>query len=69
MCKYPEFLKMVAATGFHGPVSLHMEYEIPGVSNNQGIALSRETDDQVMVAAQRDLETLKSLFRTAYAGA
>ncbi len=69
MCKYPELLKMVAATGFHGPVSLHMEYEIPGVSNNQGIALSRETDDQVMVAAHRDLETLKSLLRTAYAGA
>jgi L-ribulose-5-phosphate 3-epimerase len=68
MCKYPELLKMVAATGFHGPVSLHMEYEIAGVSNNQGIALSRETDDQVMVAAQRDLETLKSLLRTAYAG-
>jgi len=45
-----------------------MEYEIAGVSNNQGIALSRETDDQLMVAAQRDLETLKSLLRTAYAG-
>ncbi len=69
MCKYPEFLKTVAATDFHGPVSLHMEYEVPGVSNNQGIALSRGTDDQVMVAAQRDLETLKSLLRTAYAGA
>ena len=68
MCKYPELLKMVAATGFHGPVSLHMEYEIPGVSDNQGIALSRGTDDQVMIAAQRDLETLKSLLRTAYAG-
>jgi L-ribulose-5-phosphate 3-epimerase len=69
MCKYAELLKMVAATDFHGPVSLHMEYEIPRVSNNQGIALSRETDDQVMVAAQRDLETLKALLRTAYAGA
>jgi L-ribulose-5-phosphate 3-epimerase len=68
MCKYHELLKMVAATGFHGPVSLHMEYEIPGVSDNQGIALSRETDDRVMAAAQRDLETLKSLLRTAYGG-
>jgi L-ribulose-5-phosphate 3-epimerase len=68
MCKYLELLKMVAATGFHGPVSLHMEYEIAGASDNQGIALSRETDDRVMIAAQRDLETLKSLLRTAYAG-
>ena len=26
---------MVAQGGFHGPISLHLEYEIPGVSDDQ----------------------------------
>ena len=40
MCRYKEFLKMVALGGFHGPISLHLEYETPGVSTREGIALS-----------------------------
>jgi sugar phosphate isomerase/epimerase len=69
MCKHTELLRMAADGGFHGPISLHLEYQIPGVSDEQGIALSRENDAEVMAAAQRDLETLKSLLRTAYEGA
>ena len=69
MCKYQEFLKMAAEGGFHGPISLHIEYQIPGVSDDQGIALSRENDDAVMAAAERDLATLKPWLRTAYEGA
>lgn len=69
MCHYKEFLRIAAEGGFHGPVSLHVEYQIPGVSDNQGIALSREHDDTVMAAAHRDLETLKPLLREAYEGA
>jgi L-ribulose-5-phosphate 3-epimerase len=69
MCKYKEFLRMAARGGFHGPITLHIEYEIPGVSDNQGIALARDKDEAVMAAAQRDLETLKPLLREAYEGA
>lgn len=67
MCNYPVLFRMAAAAGFHGPISLHMEYEIPGVSNDQGIALSRNTDDALMAAAQHNLETLKAFVHDAYA--
>jgi hypothetical protein len=69
MCHYQEFLRMAANGGFHGPISLHLEYQIPGASDEQGIAVSREKDGEVMAAAQRDLGTLKSLVREAYDGA
>jgi L-ribulose-5-phosphate 3-epimerase len=69
MCHYREFLRMVAEAGFHGPVSLHVEYEIPDVSNTEGIALSRAKDDNVIAAAKRDLDYLKSLLREAYGAA
>ena len=66
MCRYKEFLKMVALGGFHGPVSLHLEYETPGVSTREGIALTRAKADDVMIAAKRDLDYLKSLLAEAY---
>jgi sugar phosphate isomerase/epimerase len=69
MCHYKEFLKMASEGGFQGPISLHVEYEIPGVSNRQGIALSRAKDDDVMAAAKRDLDYLKSLLRETYTAA
>lgn len=69
MCHYREFLRMAAQGWFQGPISLHLEYQIPGVSDDQGIALSREKDGEVMAAAKRDLDTLKSLVREAYEGA
>ena len=69
MCNFKVLLRMAAEAGFHGPISLHMEYEIPGVSNEQGIALSRATDDALMAAAQRNLDTLKTLLHQAYEAA
>jgi len=69
MCHYKEFLRVAAQGRFHGPISLHLEYQIPGVSDDQGIALSREKDGEVMATAERDLDTLKSLVREAYEGA
>jgi L-ribulose-5-phosphate 3-epimerase len=66
MCHYKEFLEMVALGGFHGPISLHLEYEIPGVSSREGIALSKAKADDVMIAAKRDLDYLKSLLSEAY---
>jgi sugar phosphate isomerase/epimerase len=69
MCHYKEYLKIVAASSFHGPISLHLEYQIPGVSDDQGIALAKENCPTVMAAAQRDLATLKPWLREAYEGA
>ena len=60
---------MCALWGFQGPISLHLEYELPGVSGRDGIALSRAKTDDVMIAAKRDLDNLKSLLRGAYEGA
>jgi L-ribulose-5-phosphate 3-epimerase len=69
MCNYKKFLPMLAAANFHGPISLHMEYEVPGASEPGGIALSREKCDDVMAAAKQNLDTLKSLVHAAYEGA
>jgi sugar phosphate isomerase/epimerase len=69
MCHYKDFLKTVAQAGFHGPISLHLEYQTPGVSDDQGIALSRDKVDAVMALAKENLDTLKALLREAYAGA
>ena len=63
-----DFLKMAAQAGFHGPISLHLEFQTPGVSDGQGIALSRDTVDKVMALAKEDLTSLKALLRAAYQG-
>ncbi len=68
MCHYKEFLRMAAQGGFHGPISLHLEYQTPGVTDNEGRALSREKDDEVMASAKGDLDHLKSLVHEAYGG-
>jgi sugar phosphate isomerase/epimerase len=69
MCRFKIFLKMAAEGQFHGPISLHMEYQVPSVSDNQGIALARDKADKVMAAAKQNLDSLKSLVREAYEGA
>ncbi len=68
-CHYQEYLKMLAAADYHGPISLHIEYEIPGVMDDQGIALSRDKCDETMSAAKQNLNTLKALMHEAYEGA
>jgi L-ribulose-5-phosphate 3-epimerase len=68
MCRYKEFLRMVTQAGFHGPISLHVEYSTPGVSNEQGIALSRDKVDAVMTVAKENLDSLKALLHEAYQG-
>jgi len=49
-----------------GPITIHEEYSIPGVSDDQGIALSKDKAPAVMAAAKTDLDYLKSLIREAY---
>jgi sugar phosphate isomerase/epimerase len=63
---WKEFLHTLAQVGFHGPVSLHQEYTIPGVTDDEGVALSRDKVPQVMSALKRNLDYLKSVFREAY---
>ncbi len=59
MVPWKAYFKLLTQAGFHGPVSLHLEYEIPGSS-----AASKE--ENTLVAAQRDLEFLKRGLGEAY---
>ena len=68
-CPYQEYLKMLAAAGYHGPLSLHVEYALPGVMDDQGVALSRDQCEATMAAAKHDLDILKAMLRAAYEGA
>jgi sugar phosphate isomerase/epimerase len=61
-----EFLQALAKSDFHGPISLHEEYEIPGVADEQGRSLSRQAIPQVMAAAKQNLDYFRSLLREAY---
>ncbi|MES2221391.1 MAG: sugar phosphate isomerase/epimerase family protein [Acidobacteriota bacterium] len=61
-----QFLQLLAQSNFHGPISLQDEYSIPGVADNQGIAVSRAAAPQVMAAAKANVDYLKSLLREAY---
>jgi sugar phosphate isomerase/epimerase len=66
MVPWRGFLDILARSNFHGPISLQQEYSIPGVADNQGIAVSRATTPQVMAAAKESLDALKSLIRESY---
>jgi sugar phosphate isomerase/epimerase len=61
-----EFLEILAQSNFHGPISLQQEFVISGVTDDQGIALSRAAVPQVMASAKTNLDYLKSLLRDAY---
>lgn len=59
MVDWKYYLHAVARAGFQGPISLHLEYEIPG-------ATPAAREDNTLKAAQRDLEFLKARVREAY---
>ncbi len=61
-----QFLHILAQSNFHGPISLQQEFMIPGVTDDQGIAVSRAAVPQVMDSAKTNLDYLKSLLRDAY---
>lgn len=69
MSRWSEFLEILAQSDFHGPITVHEEHQIPGVSDEQGIALSRSNVPAVMASAKRDLDYLKSLLSQAYRAA
>jgi L-ribulose-5-phosphate 3-epimerase len=66
MSHWKAFLQTLAQSNFHGPITLHEEYTIPGVADQQGVALSRAKVPEVMAAAKENLDYLKSLLREAY---
>ena len=59
MVDWKYFFKTLAQAGFHGPVSLHLEYDIPGRT-----ASARK--ENTLAAAQRDRDFLKARIREAY---
>lgn len=62
MVDWKAYFKTLRQANFHGPVSLHLEYEIPG-------ATKAAQEESTLAAAQRDFEFLKTRLREAYAGA
>jgi L-ribulose-5-phosphate 3-epimerase len=59
MVKWKAYFAMLAKAGFHGPVSLHLEYEIPGATPE---ALEANT----IAAAAKDLAFVKAGLAEAY---
>jgi sugar phosphate isomerase/epimerase len=62
MVDWKAFFATLAGVGFQGPVSLHLEYEIPG-------ATPAAQQENTLAAAARDLAFLKSGLAAAYGGA
>ncbi len=59
MVDWKYFFNALAQAGFQGPISLHLEYEIPGAN-------TATKEDNTLGAARRDLEFLKARVREAY---
>ena len=60
MVDWKYYLRALARAGFQGPISLHLEYPIPGAT-----AAARE--ENTLSAARRDLGFLKAWLREVYA--
>jgi sugar phosphate isomerase/epimerase len=60
MVDWKTFYAAVSRSGFRGPVSLHLEYEIPG-------ATAAAKQEATLAAAGRDLAVLKAGLAEAYA--
>jgi sugar phosphate isomerase/epimerase len=62
MVNWKQFFARLAKTGFHGPGSLHLEYEIAG-------ATPAAQQENTLAAAARDLAFVKARLADAYSGA
>jgi sugar phosphate isomerase/epimerase len=62
MVDWKRFFAMLAKTRFHGPASLHLEYEIAG-------ATPAAQEESTLAAAARDLAFVKARLAEAYSGA
>jgi sugar phosphate isomerase/epimerase len=59
MVNWKAYFAMLAKANFHGPVSLHLEYEIPGKT-------PEEIERNTIAAAARDLAFIKARLAEAY---
>jgi sugar phosphate isomerase/epimerase len=59
MVDWKAYFKALRQVNFQGPISLHLEYEIPG-------ATKAAQEENTLAAAQRDFEFLKGQLREAY---
>jgi L-ribulose-5-phosphate 3-epimerase len=59
MVDWKAYFKMLRQANFQGPISLHLEYDIPGET-------AAVIEDNTIASAQRDLMFLKSQLQTAY---
>ncbi|HEY2934549.1 MAG TPA: sugar phosphate isomerase/epimerase family protein [Acidobacteriota bacterium] len=62
MVNWKAYFRELAGAGFHGPVSLHIEYPVPGTTD-------AVIEENTLAAAVRDLQFLRSGLREAYATA
>lgn len=62
MVDWKSYFKTLREADFQGPISLHLEYEIPG-------ATKAAQEENTLAAAQRDFEFLKARLQEAYQGA
>ena len=58
MVDWKYFANALAAGGFQGPISLHLEYDVPGTGTAK--------DDNILAALRRDLQFLKTRLRESY---
>jgi len=59
MVNWTSFFALLAKAGFHGPASLHVEYEVPG-------ATPEAVDANMLAAAAKDLAFVKARMAEAY---
>jgi sugar phosphate isomerase/epimerase len=59
MVDWKAYFKTLRQVNFHGPISLHLEYEIPG-------ATKAAQEENTLAAARRDFEFLKAQLQEAY---
>ena len=59
MVDYPKFFELLAASGFSGPISLHVEYKIEAPTEAQRI-------EKEMLAIESDFKYLKSVYEKAF---
>src|SRR5215470_2979904 len=59
MVDWKAYFKALRDANFRGPISLHLEYDIPG-------ATTAAQEENTLAAAQQDLEFLKATIQNAY---
>jgi sugar phosphate isomerase/epimerase len=62
MVDWKRYFAMLAKARFHGPVSLHVEYDVPG-------ATPQLEQENMLAAAERDFAFVKARVAEAYSGA